>query len=284
MTNTITIPFEEHEDSPIEEGDTGSGLSFSRIFLCEYERRFDFLTEFFTGGIGGRPKSYHNLFPNLVASAFTNERIENKPFATNHERYLGEITDPESQIIGHDTLAKITIDFTPMVFNNDAQLQNGTFATYSQESSVEFIDFSGRGMKWEGSNKPLPADVRPVVSISNTRHDVHWSQVSDVPWGLLEAYKGSVNSVPFPIPGVQRVVPAGVLMFLGASSEQTIKYSGEVATNLTLTFAEKNQGALSSQKYGWNYKYDPDTKQYDRPISDGGAPLFPEVDLRGIFA
>jgi len=276
---TISIPFEEHEDSPIESGDTGSGLSFSRIFLCEYEQRFVFLTEFFTGGIGGRPKSYHNLFPNLVASAFSTERVENKPFGPN------EITDPESQIIGHDTLAKITIDFTPLVFNEDAQVQDGTFATYNQGSSVEFIDVPGRGMKWEQSGQKLPGDVRPIIPISNTRHEVTWSQVSAnaVPWDLIEAAKGCSNSAPFPIPGVYRTVPVGSLLFLESSSEQTIKYSGEIATNLTLTFAEKNQTALGGQSFGWNYKFNPTTGIYDRPVNDAGQPMFPEIDLREIF-
>lgn len=279
MTLTISIPFEEHEDSPIESGDTGGGLAFSRIFLCEYEQRFVFLTQFFTGGVGGQPKAYHNLFPNLVASGFSTERVENKPFGPN------EMTDPESQIIGHDTLAKITIDFTPLVFNNDAQVQDGTFATYNQGSSVEFIDIPGRGMKWEGSGEKLPADIRPILPISNTRHEVTWSQVTTnaVPWGLIESAKGFTNSAPFPIPGVFRTVPAGALLFLESSSEQTIKYSGENATNLTLTFLEKRQGVFGGGTYGWNYKFNPATGAYDRPVNVNGDPMFPEADLRAIF-
>lgn len=276
MTQTISVPFEEHEDSPIERGTLATGFQFTRIFLVEYASRFTFLYSMFEGGVAGKPKAYHSNFPALLCSTFDIERIENKPTGPN------EITDPVSQIIEHDTIAKITIEYAPLQYDND--LPNGTFATYNQAGSVEFIDSPGRGMKWESSDERLPADVRPVVPIGNTRHEVTWHQVSNVPWALLETLKGRVNSTAFRIPALGRTVPAGNLMFLDSSSEQTTKYNGDSTTSLTLAFVEKNQGTLSSSSYGWNHKYNPDTGLYDRPISDTGDPLFQSGNFGDIFA
>lgn len=271
MTTTISVPFEEHEDSPIENGDINSGLKFSRVFLVNHEDRFVFLTQMFTGGIDGRPKAYHNAFPDMLATSFSVERIENKPFGPM------EITDPESQIIGHSTLAKITIDYAIV------QYMNGEIATYSRSGSVEFIDLPGRLMKWESSGKRPLADISPVLPIANTAHEITFHQVSSAPWGQMEFMKGKVNSSNFYIPAIDRNIPRGHLLYLEDSSTQTLKFDGSIATTVSIVFVEKNQSLLSGSSFGWNHKLNPETGEYDRLVSDAGHPLFQEANLISLF-
>lgn len=293
MTTTIPVPFEEHEDSPIERGDRNSGFNFARIFTCAYEDRFAFLSAMFTGGLAGFPKAYHSAFPNLRCQSFDIERLVNRPTGP------ALISDPETQIIGHNTTAKITIEYGPLETTFQAgvtQTHPGTWVTYSRNSTIEFGDVPGRKLIWELSKddtppRPLPADLAPTFPITTTRHELVWHYVSNPPWTLLSALKGSVNSVNFPIPVINHIVPPERLLFLEDSSRTVIKYDGSIATELTLTFLEKNQGFLSSgDTYGWNHKLDPGTALtadpvFDRPVTySTHKPLFRLANLLSIFA
>lgn len=287
---TITVDFEEHEDSPIERGDRNSGFSFSRIFLTAYADRFTFLNQMFTTGTAGFPKSYHTAFPNLRCQSFDIERITNRPTGP------ATITNPETQIIGHNTLAKITIEYGPLDTTFQAGVGTsypGTWLTYSRASTIEFVDFSHRSLVWEGTDpvRSLPADFRPTVPITTTRHELVWHYVSSPPWALLQSLKGSVNSVEFPIPVINRAVPIDHLLFLEDSSRTVVKFDGSIATELTLTFLEKNQGFLSTgTTYGWNHKLDPGEDPaadpaFRRPVTAGtGDPMFRSANLLSIFA
>lgn len=276
---TIPIEFQEHEDSPVESGSVEGGFTFQRIFLCRYEERFQFLTAMFTGGFIGRPKAYHEDFPGVLCSEFSIERIINNPTGPAY------MTDPELEIIGHDTLAKITIDYAPISFSSeDDSLREGTWITYGRGSGVEFSDVHGRGMRWESSGQSVPDDIRAVLPITTTTHEVTWHQVESPPWARLQELQGTVNSSDFYIPATGLTVPSEGLYFAGTSSRQTLRYDGVSTTELTLSFIEKRQTALTFAPYGWNHKFNPKTGEYDRPVSKSGDPLFQLSDMGGLFS
>ena len=283
MATTVSVEFEEHEDSPVERGDRESGFEFSRIFLTHYADRFTFLRDMFTGGVDGRAKAYHEDFADLLCFSFDIERIENYPTGPS------SITDPEQQIIDHDTTAKITIEYRPIEFTGSGpdEMKAGTFATYNQGQSVEFVDISPESVAPEGAdaNERVPPNERIVVPFFSTRHEITWHQVQDPPWSLISALKGHVNNASIQIPTTSLVLPAETLLFAESSSRQTIRYDGEITTELTLVFLEKRQVFLGgSASYGWNHKFNSKTKSYDRIVVAGGStPLFPSADLLSIF-
>jgi hypothetical protein len=97
--------------------------------------------------------------------------------------------------------------------------------------------------------------------------------------------------VEFPIPVINRAVPIGHLLFLEDSSRTVVKFDGSIATELTLTFLEKNQGFLSTgTTYGWNHKLDPGEDPaadpvFRRPVTAAtGEPMFRSANLLTIFA
>jgi len=273
-------PLVEHEKSPVESGNREGSFDFKRIFLTYWTDRFAFLTEMFTGGAYGLPMVYSSYWANLRAHSFSIEREVNNPVVI--EADPSTLWDPETQALAHHGEAKITISYKPLDPSN--QTGDGTFATYKQSQGVEFVDFPGRAMKWETTGKLLPPDVSPVLPILTTRHEVTYNQVTSPPWSAISSLKGKLHSGGFAIPVTGQVIPAGNLLFQDSSSEQTLAYDGTLSTKLTYTFVEKSQTGLGGSSYGWNHHWNPDSNSYDRPVSDGGEPLFASGDLTALFA
>lgn len=278
---TISVPFFEHEDSPIEGGSFGGKLNFSRIFVCAYVDRFTFLRDLSRGGIAGLPMSYNVAWPHLRASSFDIERATNNIMGASAGIVL---TDPERDWITHDTIAIITVDYEPIEFNQDDP-QNGTWATYNRGAMSELQVHPGRGMRWSQSDTPLPRDVEPGVPVPAVRHEVTWHQVRNIPEAQLRALLGTVNGTDFYIPASQQTVPAGHLYFSESNARTTLDFDGNRTNELTLVYLEKHQMAFISggQSYGWNYLWNPGEQLYDMPIAEDGSPMFPETDLSSLY-
>ena len=99
--------FTEHEDSPQESGNRSGELSFTRIFLTAWADRWQFIGEHYKAGPFGLPASYSSYWPGVLADHFTIDKLTPKPIQAS-------ITDPNSEQLEHDTLAKITINYTPL--------------------------------------------------------------------------------------------------------------------------------------------------------------------------
>ncbi|MFN9294716.1 MAG: hypothetical protein ACK6EB_42115, partial [Planctomyces sp.] len=98
--------FVEHEDSPQESGDRSGELSFTRIFLTAWDDRWAFIAAHYSSGVFGKPASYSSYWPTVRADKFTIDKLTPKPVVES-------ITDPNTQQLKHDTLAKITITYSP---------------------------------------------------------------------------------------------------------------------------------------------------------------------------
>lgn len=276
---SITVPFVEHEDSPIESGNRDGEFTFTRIFVCAFDDRFEFLRGIFTGGPLGFPMPYSPAFPGLFADTFSIEKIAPNPRQAT-------ITNPQYQALTHNTDAKITIGYKRMT------IEDNTLITYEQQEQGEFVTVPSRGLKWQSDGQWLPADMNAAYPTTTTRHVLTWAQVRNPPWQTLAECINKVNSVPFRIPATQQFLNAGTLLFAERSASTTLTIDGLTTWKLTLTFLEKAQTAWSSTGgaaigsgtvYGWNYQWREDIGDFDRPQTTLGAYTFQETDLRRIF-
>jgi len=277
---SISVPFVEHEDSPIESGNRDGDFQFSRIFVCKFDDRWQFLQGIFTGGPLGFPMEYSPLFPGMFADTFQIEKLAPNPRQSN-------ITNPQYQYLTHNTDAKITIGYKRMTFENNILIE------YEQQEQGEFVTVPSRGLKWLSDNTQLPPDVSAAYPTTTTRHVITWSQVRNPPWQTLAECINKVNSVPFRIPATNQWLNTGTLLFAERSASTSLTIDGLTTWKLTLTFLEKAQtswsltgGAAigSGSVYGWNWQWRDDIGDFDAPISKTGAYTFQSTDLRRIFA
>jgi hypothetical protein len=289
--------FTEHEDSPQESGNRSGEFSFVRIFLTDWATRWDFIAEHYKSGPFGLPASYSTYWPGVLADHFTIDKLTPKPIQAT-------IDDPNTQQLSHDTLAKITITYTPL--QNDQQQQQdpndptplpaGTWCTYSQNSNIEFRSIPGRSVKWNSDSVILPADVSTIIPEPVTSHEATWHQVQVVPWVTLGDMKGCVNDLAFRLPGSPQVFQPETLLFEGLHDEVTLSTDGQWSTRkITLRFTEKAQKGFTSGArtgaapsgstiYGWNHQWRDDNADYDRPVSvDDGSPMFKRYDFNTLW-
>jgi len=288
--------FEEHEDSPIESGNRSGQFTFQRVFLTAFTDRWQFVRHHFVAGPFGLPASYSNDWPGVLADTFSIDRIVNKPTQAT-------ISDPNTQQLTHDALAKITIGYTPLTPNELEQvdpnqgdsLPSGTFAKYNQSSNVEFREVVSRAMVWQSDQDTLPPDIRQVLGQSITGHVVQWSQVRQVPWVTIGNAKGCVNELPCRLPGSPQTFAAETLLLEGVDDETTVDMQLQVGTRqLTLRFTEMAQKNLVSSAdgaagsgtvYGWNHQWRDDTGAYDKPVSwPGLKPMYKTFDFNLLWS
>lgn len=280
----ITVPYEEHEDSPKEGGNRNGEFRFTRIFLTAYADRWTFVNQLFTGGIVGLPMAYSSDWPGVFADTFEIDRVVNNP--------INRLMDSQtSGVLQHQTTAKITVNYTPMVPSED-----GTLISYEQQSAGEFVTVPSRGLIWQSDSQPLPADINAAYPTSTTRHVITWSQVRNVPWQTLASFINKTNSVAFRVPVTGQLFVAGTLLFSERTASVTLNTSGLTTWKLGLVFLEKAQtswsddgtgpiGGAAATTYGWNYQWREDTGNFDKPVdATNGAPTFQTADLRTIFS
>lgn len=284
--------FQEHEDSPQEGGDRTGTLSMTRIFLTAWADRWLFINELFTSGPFGLPASYSTYWPGVLADTFKIDKLISAPVDVT-------ITDPNFAQLAHDTLAKITVTYSPLPLDqqqsdpDDTPLPDGTFATYSQEATTEFRSLPGRACYWESDGVTLPPDVTPVIVDMLTTHTITWNQVRNVPWVTLGNLKGKVNSAVTRLPGSPQRFAAETLLFEGFSDETTLNFFDQnPSRKLTLKFVEKAQHALTTSTvggagtgtvYGWNHQFREDTRLYDKPVSDTATPMFQTANFNTLW-
>lgn len=278
---SITVPFAEHEDSPIETGNRDGDFQFTRIFTTAWDDRWSFVNSIFTGGPIGLPMVYGPGFDGVFADTFSIDKIAPNPRNAT-------ISDPQTQALTHNTEAKITIGYKPMVPTED-----GTLISYEMQEQGEFVTVPSRGLKWASDSVPLPADVQAAYATATTRHVVTWSQVLNPPWQTLSDSINKINSVQFLIPVTKQLLEPGTLLFAEKSASISLNTNGRTTWKLTLTFLEKAQTAYSTtggaaiggtDVYGWNWQWREDIGDFDRPVSGvGGGYTFQETDLRRIF-
>jgi len=293
----MTYPyFEEHEDSPIESGNRAGQFNFQRVFLTAFADRWQFVRHHFIAGPFGLPAPYSSDWPGVLADTFQIDRIVNKPTQAS-------ITDPNTQQLTHDALAKITIGYTPLTAdeleqsdpNQQESLPSGTFAKYSQSSNVEFREILSRAMAWQSDGQVLPPDISAIAPQAITTHTVEWSQVRQVPWVTIGNAKGCVNSVTCRLPGSPQYFAPETLLLEGMDDETTIDMQLQAGTRrLSLRFTEMAQknlvavadGATSGGTvYGWNHQWREDTGAYDKVVvARGSATLYKTFDFNLLWS
>ena len=276
----ISVPFEEHEDSPTEGGNRNGDFKFQRIFMTAYADRWQFVRDLFTGGFAGLPMSYSPDWPTVFADTFDIGRLVNDPINET-------ITNPSTQALRHRQKAKITVDYSVMAF------ENGNLLEYDQQEAGEFVSVPSRGLKWLSDSRALDADINAAYPTSTTRHVITWSQVRTVPWATLARMMNKVNSVAFTVPVTGQVFVPGTLLFAERNAHISLTMSGLTTWKLGLTFLEKAQTQWSttgdgpiggSTVYGWNYQWREDSGIFDQPVNaTTGAKTFQQDDLRLIF-
>jgi hypothetical protein len=277
----ISVPFVEHEESPVENGNRDGDFQFTRIFVTAWDDRWPFVNGMFTGGPLGLPMVYGSGWPGVFADTFSIDKIAPNPRNAT-------ISDPQTQALTHNGEAKITIGYKPMVPTED-----GTLISYEMQEQGEFVTVPSRGLKWASDGLPLPADVNAAYATTTTRHVVTWSQVLNPPWRVLSECINRVNSVPFYVPITKQLMSTGTLLFAEKSAQISLNTNGRTTWKLTLTFLEKAQTNWSttgqaaiggSTVYGWNWQWREEIGDFDRPRSAiGNAYTFQETDLRRIF-
>lgn len=277
----ITVPFVEHEESPIETGNRDGDFQFTRIFVTAWDDRWAFVNGMFTGGPIGLPMIYGPAFQGVFADTFNIDKIAPNPRSTL-------IADPQSSQLSHNGEAKITIGYKPMVPTED-----GTLISYEMQEQGEFVTVPSRGLKWASDNVALSSDVQAAYAATTTRHVITWSQVRNPPWMALSQCINHVNSVPFFVPVTKQLMAAGSLLFAEKSASISLNTLGITTWKLTLTFLEKAQTAYSTTGgaaiggttvYGWNWQWREDIGDFDRPVSAiGNGYTFQETDFRRIF-
>lgn len=277
----ISVPFQEHEDSPKESGNRNGEFRFTRIFETAYADRWAFVRDLFTGGPVGLPMAYSADWPGVFADTFEITRPANDPI---HEA----ISNPAYQVLNHRGKALITVNYSAMTPTED-----GTLITYEQQEAGEFVTVPSRGLKWSSDSQPLPADYNAAYPSSTTSHQITWAQVRTVPWATLANMINKVNSVAFRVPVSGQLFLAGTLIFSARTASVSLNMSGVTTWRLGLTFLEKAQtnwtatgeGPINgSTVYGWNYQWREDIGEFDQPVNAAdGSKIFQTADLSQIF-
>ena len=247
---TLSVAFEEHENSPIESGNFAGEFNFKRIFLVAWADRYTFLEELYTGNTGGGPMPYSSAIPFLFPDEFSIKRLVNKPVQD------APFTDPAAEIINHDTEAMITVNYRPFSLDGISEdLQAGSYANYQQTQKVEYATIPGISLQWESRADVLPADVSMAIINPTTAHIVEWNQVQTPPWALISSMKGKINSADFTIPGSLQVAEPGTLLFAGSEASRSFDFQQNETWKFRMTFLEKSQHALVGTSQAANRRH-----------------------------
>ena len=278
---------QELDGSPTEEV-TLQGLSATRRFLVPWESRILFAQALLSqsGPFGLGPASY----PGVAFSQV--DRISFAPFGDKPP------DDPTLDLLNNTNyydMAVATVTYKtserPAVEDPedpDNDLPEGTWATYRQAFSGEFLTVPSRGLTWESDSTAIGPDAKGTILVPITDHIVTWNYVTKPPWGAIGDLRGMVNSLAFRIPVTRRIVPVECLLFEGCESDTEFKFGSDdpLVWKLTYTLKEKIVHVLSrtgaSANYGWNHAYREDTGLWDRPKS-GADDLYAADDIKKLF-
>ena len=209
---TISVPFEEHHDSPQLSGNRDGENAFSRKFIVEYNDLLTFLNEMFKGGWLGLPQPFSNNWPHMYADTWKlSYPVSNATGSTT-------MTDPAAQAITHDGQVFVDITYSSLKLNpeDEPPFSDGSYVEYSREDASEFVTLPARTLQWETDGKLLPTDRNPVMFVPEARHVLTWSRVVNPPWAAFSQLKGTVNLNDYRLPGTTQWFASESLMFESA--------------------------------------------------------------------
>ena len=267
-------PIQELDDSPHEKI-TRDGVTVTRKFLIPWSRRLDFATRMTSQNYGYAvgPAAYP-FYPYCFVDA-----IEFTSFNKRPDQFV--MTDPASQVntftgksvretgclavVNYSTLKGPTSD------PKADELPDGTWATYRQTFSGEFMTIPSRALKFSTSGKQLPPDARACLFIPLSDHIITWNKVKDPPWTHISKLRGQVNSASFRLPGSNgQSREAGTILFEGGEvgTDYKVDPNQPQLWNLSYTFKERRIKSLSAGTtiYGWNHLYDPAEDRWDEVV------------------
>lgn len=267
----FNFPIHELGDSP-KETLGRDGIKIVRKFLIPWANRMDFaigMTVVSTGyGLGPAP---YPPFPFARV-----ESIDMQPFV---ERPVQQtITDPVTQLnsfAGNNTCLCTIHYSTQQPQTSDPKedgLPEGTWATYSQRFSGEFMTLPGRGLTWPSDGKPVGQDAHATILIPLAEHVVTWNRVLNPPWDAISALRGQINETDFRIPGSNgQIREAKTLLFEGCEVGTEYRYDqADQVWNLTYTIKERRVKAVNGSEteiIGWNHLYREDAGVWEEPIT-----------------
>jgi len=250
------------EGSPAEKLNASSGFSASRQFLVPWNQRIDFAVAMTRAQYPG-------------ASAVRAEDITINPFDGKCE---ATITDFEAHLNAYD-FAVVSIQYSSVQSANQEQQADGTYLSYRQSLSAEFLTIPSRALVWDDNDEPVSPDTHGAVLIPRTEHVLTWNDVPSPNWATLSDLRGHVNTSAVTIPVIGLSAPAETLLFKGAEIGAKISSSGAIQYDLTITLSEKKIKAYSDTVYGWNHAYRDDPAGWHKPVNSDGETSYPTGSL-----
>lgn len=298
---------EELNDSPSEELSL-SGVSCTRRFLVPWANRILFAKAILiqAGPFGLGPASYpHGLTATLA------DRVTVQPFGDRAP------DAPNLDLINNTNyydkaLVTVTYKTSDRPSTNDPNQQQenlpeGTWATYEQNFSGEFLTIPSRGLLWgsdlEGSSPvrtQVSEDAKATILIPLIDHVVTWNEVPYPPWKAIREASGNVNNATFRVPVNGLQVSKECLLFEGCQSKTEFKFglknlSMTQTWSLTYTFKQRELLALGGDvltvdgdagPVGWNHAYRDEIGKWDVPKTtneDGEDRIYSSYDFKKLF-
>lgn len=270
------FPIHELNDSPQVDlaRDSIRGV---RRFLIPDANQFDFavgMTAVSTGyGMGPA------AFPRFTAARV--ERIHFEPFS--HKPDSRTITDPTTQyntFTGDSTHGPCTclavVYYSASAQNmqtsdpRDDGLPEGTWATYQQRASGEFMSVPGRALYWPSDNKSVGQDAKGTIYIPLADHVITWHRVSSPPWDVISEMKGQVNSGNFRLPGSGQMREAKTLLFESSEASTEFKFDPSQPQLWTLSYTLREKRIKCFQSgvptiVGWNHLFNENSGAWEEP-------------------
>jgi len=250
-----------------------NGFRASRRFRVSWADHINFMTDM----VGSQ-------FPGFNAVRCTDCSVEPQTDLIN-----GAVTDPSTDLPVFDdciVVANYQSIQTPQEMEPPAQVaqsnEDGTFFTYRQSMSAEFLTLPGRTLKWEDNNKLLPPDAQAGVLIPKTEHNITWHKVSSPNWSLLASLRGRMNESSVTLPVVSLSCSPETLLLEGVETDIQITGAGVGLWQVSVKLTEKRIQSAGAEDYGHNHALRDDPAGWVKPKGNNGY-LYKRGDFSGLF-
>ncbi|MCG8586905.1 MAG: hypothetical protein MI757_19550 [Pirellulales bacterium] len=280
----MAIDFEELEGSPtirISE----SGTLATRVFRVAWDDWIDFarslVGEYAIVGCTFQflpPIAFPDM-PNLVVSD-----IDVEPFDPGNPEGSEVSTLSSGTNRYPDAGAKVTVRYQNLFDSDNTPradlpgVPEGTYLTYEADLSAETISTPGRAWQWDdGSDEPLPPDVRPRIMVPTGAFRLVWHRVMLPPWDAIRSLRGHVNATNF-----VGATPETV-MFCGARIRREFQFLTTGGYwRVEYQFNERTV-PLASGVGGWNHALQDENGGWVKVKDRAGDPPHPTGDLALLF-
>ena len=253
----MALPFdvEELEGSPILEVDD-EGIHATRVFRVPQWESW----RAFAGALLGRYELLGGQVvyePPAVFPGFSNlfvQRIRVEPMDPANPRGRATLEGRTAQY--PECGARVTAEYRTAYDGEGVsrlklpRVSEGTYITYQANTGVEFEATPSRLWQWDdGSNEPLPDDVRPQVVRPQSVHVVTWHRVLNPPFGLISQMRGYVNE------GEMFGAAAETVLFAGAQLTRQFHFVDNGGFwRVRYTFIESTKPFANGMGVGgWNH-------------------------------